>query len=151
MSDINGDGVLELLISHGESEAQALTLYHVSDNRTRGNKWIRVLPLTQNGAPARGSKVEITLDDGTKLTRFCDGGSGYLCEMEPVAHFGLGKSEAISMKVTWPDNHFLTKTLTSSDLNKMFKISFTGEINVVNPMTGNLGISSTSKGRFELL
>lgn len=25
-------------------------------------------------------------------TRIIDGGSGYLCEMEPVAHFGLGKS-----------------------------------------------------------
>lgn len=24
-------------------------------------------------------------------TRIIDGGSGYLCEMEPVAHFGLGK------------------------------------------------------------
>lgn len=23
--------------------------------------------------------------------RIIDGGSGYLCEMEPVAHFGLGK------------------------------------------------------------
>lgn len=25
--------------------------------------------------------------------RIIDGGSGYLCEMEPVAHFGLGESE----------------------------------------------------------
>lgn len=24
--------------------------------------------------------------------RIIDGGSGYLCEMEPVAHFGLGES-----------------------------------------------------------
>lgn len=25
-------------------------------------------------------------------TRIIDGGSGYLCEMEPVAHFGLGNT-----------------------------------------------------------
>ena len=33
-----------------------------------------------------------------------DGGSGYLCQMEPVAHFGLGGvSEVESVTITWPD------------------------------------------------
>jgi hypothetical protein len=30
------------------------------------------------------------------MTRVIDGGSGYLCQMEPVAHFGLGRAERAS-------------------------------------------------------
>ena len=31
-------------------------------------------------------------------------GSGYLCQMEPVAHFGLGAATAVNrVTVTWPD------------------------------------------------
>lgn len=35
--------------------------------------------------------VLYTKQSGAHL-RIIDGGSGYLCEMEPVAHFGLGES-----------------------------------------------------------
>ena len=31
-------------------------------------------------------------------------GSGYLCQMEPVAHFGLGAADAVErVEVRWPD------------------------------------------------
>lgn len=36
--------------------------------------------------------VLFTRRSGAHL-RIIDGGSGYLCEMEPVAHFGLGELE----------------------------------------------------------
>ena len=33
-----------------------------------------------------------------------DAGSGYLCQMEPVAHYGLRKNEVIrSVSVRWTD------------------------------------------------
>ena len=36
--------------------------------------------------------------------RAIDAGSGYLCQMEPVAHFGLGAASAVAtVDVTWPD------------------------------------------------
>ena len=31
--------------------------------------------------------------------RFIDSGSGYLCQMEPVAHFGLGNKNVIKVIV----------------------------------------------------
>ncbi|MEP7294054.1 MAG: VCBS repeat-containing protein, partial [Chloroflexota bacterium] len=52
IGDFNDDGRLELLIAHGESGAQPLTLYHAVENT---NHWLRVLPLTVYGAPARGT------------------------------------------------------------------------------------------------
>ena len=75
------------------------------------NAFLRVLPKTRGGAPARGSVV--TLTPGSQM-RVIDSGSGYLCQMEPVAHFGLGPdSEAAdtwSVTVQFPDGVRVTKT-----------------------------------------
>jgi hypothetical protein len=126
VGDFDGDGQLELLLSHGEMAPQELTLYKTGANN---NKWLRVRPLTQWGAPARGAQVTITysddesasggyLADGMRLQhRVIDGGSGYLCQMEPVAHFGLGAySGEVTITVTWPDA--TTHTTTAKRLNR---------------------------------
>lgn len=100
VADLDGDGRLELLIAHGESGEQPLSLYHAPHN---DNAWLRVLPLTRQGAPARGAVV--TLRSGSRIQRrVIDAGSGYLCQMEPVAHFGLGKEQQVeSVTVDYPD------------------------------------------------
>ncbi|MBC7806293.1 MAG: CRTAC1 family protein, partial [Akkermansiaceae bacterium] len=99
VADIDGDGRLELLVSHGEQGAQPLTLYRPDAN---DNAYLRVLPLTTGGAPARGAVV--TLQTRTRIQRrVVDAGSGYLCQMEPVAHFGLGaETEVESVSVVFP-------------------------------------------------
>ena len=117
---MDGDGQLELLLSHGESSAQDLSLYHVTQGAN--HHWLRVMPLTRFGAPARGAKVTVMLTDGTQLTRIVDGGSGYLCQMEPVAHFGLGFKEPMRLKIQWPDGTEVDSSLTSNDKNKLHRI-----------------------------
>lgn len=63
-----------------------------------GNNWLRVIPRTRFGAFARGAKVVLfTRQSGAHL-RIIDGGSGYLCEMEPVAHFGLGECGGVGSR-----------------------------------------------------
>jgi ASPIC and UnbV/FG-GAP-like repeat len=100
VGDFDGDGRLELVIAHGESGAQPLSLYHTPENR---HFWLRVLPLTPYGAPARGAVVTLTTAE-RRQTKVIDAGSGYLCQMEPVAHFGLGTNAAIeSVEVRWVD------------------------------------------------
>ena len=148
MADVDQDGVLELLVAHGESKSQGLTFYHVDPSKVQNNKWLRVQPLTQHGAPARGAKVTLRLADGTKLTRIIDGGSGYLCEMEPVAHFGLGMaSEVRDLKVVWPDNHEMTKTLSQADVNKILEISHTGVLRKIESVANmNRGSYDTKIG-----
>ncbi|MDZ4762998.1 MAG: CRTAC1 family protein [Chloroflexota bacterium] len=100
VADIDGDGRLELLIAHGEAGMQPLTLYSASPN---ANHWLRVRPTTPHGAPARGALV--TLEAGGEVQRrVIDAGSGYLCQMEPVAHFGLGTAtHADRIVVRFPD------------------------------------------------
>ncbi len=100
VADIDGDGVLELLIAHGEAVAQPLSLFKMPLNQ---NAWVRIAPKTRFDAPARGALVKLVAGGRTQL-RVIDGGSGYLCQMEPVAHFGLGDAKSIeSVSVMWPD------------------------------------------------
>ncbi|CAN5605311.1 CRTAC1 family protein [soil metagenome] len=105
IADIDNDGILELLIAHGEDAPQPLSLYKVID---AGRNWLRVTARTRFGAPARGATVKAVVN-GKPLVRVLCGGSGYLCQMEPVAHFGLGTAtKADSISVTWPDGVSIT-------------------------------------------
>jgi len=100
VGDFDGTGQLKLLISHGESMIQPLTYYMPSSNN---NNWMRVLPLTKYGAPARGAAVRLYAG-GRLQIKVIDAGSGYLCQMEPVAHFGLGLVGQVDyVEVQWPD------------------------------------------------
>lgn len=99
-ADIDGDGRLELLVSHGEGAAQPLSLYRTAAN---GNHWLRIQPLTPAGAPARGAIVTC-ITDGRQQKRAVCAGSGYLCQGEPLAHFGLGDADQVDrVEVRWPD------------------------------------------------
>lgn len=98
VADLDGDGTLELLVVHGESDAQPLSAYSAPND----GGWLRVRPRTPAGAPARGARVRLETDAGWQ-TRFIDGGSGYLCQTEPVAHFGLGEGTPRRVEVQWPD------------------------------------------------
>eukprot|EP00929_Paragymnodinium_shiwhaense_P032533 TRINITY_DN18016_c0_g1_i1.p1 TRINITY_DN18016_c0_g1~~TRINITY_DN18016_c0_g1_i1.p1 ORF type:complete len:717 (+),score=116.87 TRINITY_DN18016_c0_g1_i1:247-2151(+) len=101
VGDFDEDGLLELFVSHGESAAQAVTYFRPMGGA--GNHWIRILPKTAQGAPARGALVSLVAG-GRRQVRVIDAGSGYLCQQEPVAHFGLGKLTAVeSVTVQWPD------------------------------------------------
>lgn len=85
-ADIDGDGNLELLVAHGESAEQPLSFYRVAPDAA-ARPVVQIAPLTPSGAPARGALVTARWSDGSRQAQVIDGGSGYLCEMWPVAHF----------------------------------------------------------------
>ena len=95
VADIDGDGILELLISHGESGAQPLSLFKANVSNTN---YVRIKPLNTFGAPARGATVTLRTNLRNHA-KTIDAGSGYLCQMEPVAHYGLREGEIIK-KIT---------------------------------------------------
>ncbi|XP_059421460.1 cartilage acidic protein 1 [Carassius carassius] len=122
VTDFDGDGQLDLLVTHGESAAQPISVYRVTQGSS--NKWLRVIPRTQFGAFARGAKVIVYTKRNGPHMRIIDGGSGYLCEMEPVAHFGLGKDVATSVEVFWPDGRSVARALEPSEMNKVMEIYY---------------------------
>jgi hypothetical protein len=103
IGDFEGNGQLKLVIAHGESLPQPLSLFTAAHGDAALNNWLRIRPLTPFGAPARGAVVRLHAGDRLQ-TRLVDAGSGYLCQMEPVAHFGLGSQNQIDYaEITWPD------------------------------------------------
>jgi hypothetical protein len=113
-ADIDGDGVLELIVAHGESNAQPVAIYKARS--ARGNGWLRIRPLTRFGAPARGALVRASLE-GRIAVKFIEGIG------EPVAHFGLGKGATVDwVDVAWPDGAELR--LPRPDVNCTYRVPY---------------------------
>ena len=118
VADIDNDGILELIVSHGESGLQPLTLYKA--NLDKDYNFLRIEPVNKFGAPARGATVTL-ISNLRKHSKTIDAGSGYLCQMEPVAHFGLRKEEKVKkIVVQWTNGS--KKNIKISKINKTIKI-----------------------------
>ena len=108
IADIDNDGILELLVSHGESKAQPLTLYKAKVEKQ--SKYLRIKPINKFGAPARGATVTL-ISNKRKHSKTIDAGSGYLCQMEPVAHYGIRKNEKdFRVEVKWTNGKTVSYT-----------------------------------------
>ena len=115
VADIDNDGILELLISHGETGPQPLSLFK---SNIKNKKFLRIAPKTTYGAPARGATV-ILVTNKRKHAKTIDAGSGYLCQMEPVAHYGFRKNEIIkNVIIKWTDGSI--NEYKVNDLNKTY-------------------------------
>ncbi|RLV88157.1 hypothetical protein DV515_00015587 [Chloebia gouldiae] len=148
VTDFDGDGMLDLILSHGESMAQPISIFKGTQGTS--NNWLRVIPRTRFGAFARGAKVVLfTRRSGAHL-RIIDGGSGYLCEMEPVAHFGLGHDEASSLEVTWPDGRVVSRAVANSETNSVLEIPYPLDVEeplMPAPLECGQGFSQHENGR----
>ncbi|XP_056350851.1 cartilage acidic protein 1 isoform X3 [Oenanthe melanoleuca] len=148
VTDFDGDGMLDLILSHGESMAQPISIFKGTQGTS--NNWLRVIPRTRFGAFARGAKVVLfTRRSGAHL-RIIDGGSGYLCEMEPVAHFGLGRDKASSLEVTWPDGRVVSRAVASSETNSVLEIPYPLDVEeplMPAPLECGQGFSQHENGR----
>lgn len=122
VTDLDGDGQLDLLLAHGESAQQPISVFKVTQGSS--NNWLRIIPRTQFGSFARGAKVTVFTSQSGAHTRIIDGGSGYLCEMEPVAHFGLGGDEVKVIEVSWANGHSITRALQPGEMNSVVEITY---------------------------
>ncbi len=119
VADIDEDGILELLISHGESGMQPLTMYKADIEKDFN--YIRIKPLNMFGAPARGATVVLN-SNFRNHAKTIDAGSGYLCQMEPVAHYGIREGEKnISVIIVWTDGS--SQLLKINEFNKTIEVN----------------------------
>ena len=57
-----------------------------------------------------------------KHSKTIDSGSGYLCQMEPVAHYGIRKNEKdIKIQIKWTNGK--TKTILVKELNQTITLN----------------------------
>jgi len=117
-ADVDLDGRLDLFQAVGGPTSR---LFH---NVGYAGNWLRLRALTNvTGAatvselPTRdaiGARVELSLDNddsfpsGRTLLREIDGGSGFCGQNEQVAHFGVGGSAVVCVRVLFPDGSVVT-------------------------------------------
>ncbi len=100
VADIDGDGRLELLVSPAATAPAPVALFR---SPPTDFAWLRVMPMTIAGAPARGATVTVEAGDRPQHRVIC-AGSGGGCQNEPVAHFGLADTRTIDkVAIHWPD------------------------------------------------
>jgi hypothetical protein len=81
----------------------------------------RAAAYTQAGAPARGALVTLRDAKGRVQVRVTDPGSGYLCQQEPVAHFGLGAVAAVdTVTIEWPGGE--RKVLRAPEIDRQLAV-----------------------------
>ena len=118
VADIDGDGILELLISNGESNRQPLKLFKA--NIPNKSSYLRIRPINKYNAPARGATVILKSNKRTHA-KTIDAGSGYLCQMEPVAHFGIRPDEKdLLITIQWTNGS--SQNFEINSLDQEFKI-----------------------------
>ena len=79
--------------------------------------------VNKNGAPARGATITLT-SNLRKHSKTIDSGSGYLCQMEPVAHYGIRNGEKnFEVQVKWTNGKTNNFKITETGKTYTFKQS----------------------------
>ena len=91
-ADFDNDGDLDLAVGSIGGRLQLLR-----NDGAKGH-WLEV----ELGPFVPGTRVTITLPDGTKLTREARAGSSYLSSEDPRLHFGLGNAGRVDVAVKYP-------------------------------------------------
>ena len=95
--DYDRDGDLDLLIAQSEGPPR---LYR---NELEPTGYLTVRVEDSEGRVAIGTRLELITANGVQV-REIRGGSNYVSQNPPEAHFGLGKSPAVSeLHIRWPD------------------------------------------------
>ncbi|MBC7885787.1 MAG: VCBS repeat-containing protein, partial [Saprospiraceae bacterium] len=120
--DLNNDGYLDI-ISNNIDEAPFI--YKNNGAASRKNNFIRFNLKFEKGKTSLGTKVEISDEKGNTQTQYYYQSRGFLSSVEPVVHFGLGKTSKINeVKVYWPNGKM--------QLVKDFKINSVNDISYDN-------------------
>lgn len=116
--DLNGDGLLDLIINDGTVGGyDGADNSRIYENRIQNqNHWIQV-KADQSGTPAIGAKVWVYGAGTHKLlgfdemrTDFC-----YRSKRAPVLHFGLGRVQQVDLKILTKDGKEITANGLGAD------------------------------------
>ena len=87
-------------------------------NVLKDSSYLRIKAINYFGAPARGATVTLNTNMRNH-SKTIDAGSGYLCQMEPVAHYGLRSGEKVNnVTIKWTDGS--SDNFNIDELNKTY-------------------------------
>lgn len=122
-ADLDQDGDLDYIVNNINDEAFVYENTY-GENQIERNNYLRLALQGPTGNPLGiGSKIKLKYDnDKTQyyehyLTR------GYMSSVEPIPHFGLGKSDTIAtVEIQWPDGNY--QKLENLKTNQTIAVSY---------------------------
>ncbi|MBK9257770.1 MAG: VCBS repeat-containing protein [Saprospiraceae bacterium] len=117
-ADLDNDGYLDLIVNNLDTLS---FLFKNTGKQSRANNFVRFS--LNSPSPIYGAKVEITDSEGSVQTQVFYPNRGFISHVEPILHFGLGKSKGLSeVKITWPDGNI--QIVENVNLNQLNKIDY---------------------------
>ena len=128
LADVDGDGDLDIYYVDANKDGVAKYSNRLYRNNTKnGNHWLKVTGRGPQGdAGGMGTKVWVfeagAMDDMQKLVgyRQVQNTYGYLCQDDPVQHFGLGTRTSVDVKVRFLDGTELRMAGVAADRKIIF-------------------------------
>jgi len=83
-------------------------------------EWFAVEPDLRSSRDAIGARIVVTLEDGTRVRREVQAGSGYLSMNPKQQHVGVGESPSVDVQIIWPDGE--RQTLPALAVNASYTL-----------------------------
>lgn len=119
LADLDNDGDLDIVINNLDEPA----FIYENNANSNGNNYVRVKLLGPKGnAFGIGAKVKL-VTAGKEQFFQVKSTRGYLSSVDPVVHFGMGKTEQIDkVEVVWPDQR--VSELTNVSPNQIIEVKY---------------------------
>lgn len=106
VGDVNNDGLNDIIVSQDSIRDSQIhrKIYFFKNNNTEANSYLKIkLNGKKSNSSAIGAKIKVKLKNGTTQLRYTQYTYGPLASQNSnIEIFGLGKSEAELIEVTWP-------------------------------------------------
>ncbi len=123
-ADLDNDGDLDLIVNNVDDKA---FIYQNNSNLEKNNYLRLKFKGPKNNQFGLGTKITLYYNDSIQYQEFKTV-RGYLSSVEPIAHFGLGKTKNIdSIQVIWPDKK--VNNLVDIKTNQLLNIDYSSAIN----------------------
>jgi hypothetical protein len=122
VTDYNGDGFLDIVITHGLSTASLPGPHELFINSGNEGNWLQIkLQGIESNYLGIGARVEVTAETGLKMVRQMNGGVHHYSQDEMLVSFGLGDSSVAKIiTIYWPSG--ITQSLTNVPVNQRLTI-----------------------------
>ena len=96
----------------------------LDESKDRAPSWLverfAIEPHPRSSRDAIGARIIVTLEDGTRVRREVQAGSGYLSMNPKQQHFGVGESRSVGVQIIWPDGE--RQTLPAVAVNASYTV-----------------------------
>ena len=119
VGDLDNDGDLDIIVNNIDGTA----FIYKNTSEKSSNHYLKVKLIGPEKNPTGlGAKITLNYDDNIQYHDFKTV-RGYLSSVEPINHFGLGKSSTVELlKIVWPDGK--VNTLTNVQTNQLLQVDY---------------------------